>query len=86
MRDLAELGLISIEEEKNGLPASKKQIPKKALIDHGGVEKSESIQEEKFNFDDLPPIIKSLAGSLKAPDDEFGYKKFKSDRSVIKYP
>ncbi len=73
LQDLAELGLISIEEEGNGLPTSKKQTRKRATVDQRGVENSEAIQEEKFNFDDLPPITKSTAGSLKAPDDKKDY-------------
>ena len=82
LQDLAELGLISIEGEINGFPVSEKR--KKVPIAKSGVEKSDPAREEEFNFDDLPPITRSLAGSLKAPD-ALDYKKFKSDRLAKKY-
>ncbi|GHB69468.1 hypothetical protein [Persicitalea jodogahamensis] len=84
LHDLAELGLISIQEEKKGFLEPGKHTSGTALGAKDEAEKSEIARDKEFNFDDLPPITKSLAGSLKAPDD-FDYKKFKSDRLASKY-
>ena len=66
--DLAELGLISIEEEKNESSETEECLEKESSTVGNGADKSGKAKARWEGYDDLPPITKSLAGSLEAPD------------------
>ncbi len=84
LQNLAEIGLISIEENGHltkGKNSQKEEFKENPIEAH---EMTKAIGGKQFNYDDLPPVTRSLAGSLEAPD-EFDHKKFKLDRLAKKY-
>lgn len=84
LQEMAELGLISIGEEDKSLSESKSRIEQTTSVERNEMGKVQDLQKSKFNYDDLPPITKSLAGSF-AESSEADYREILTDRLTKKY-
>ncbi|WP_373513986.1 hypothetical protein [Persicitalea sp.] len=80
LQNLAEIGLISIGEDDGHL--TKGKHTQEEVFEENEVSRAD--RGKQFNYDDLPPITKSLHGSFKEPDD-FDYKRILTKRLTKKY-
>ena len=87
LHHLAELGLISIEEENNSFPEASRHTDEdleEPMLRNSSAEKAEIKQKKGFNAEELPPITRSLYGAFEAPND-FDYKEELTKALVKKY-